>query len=193
VDLAAMVFGLPTALFPELAQRSYDGPAGGGLGLGLMYAAYPVGVFLTGLMSGTFTRARRHGATMASAAMAWGVTLVLVGLAPRLWIALVALGLGGAANLLLSSFRNAITQAHADDALSGRTQGSLTIVLVGGPQAGNVLHGIAGSALGPKTAICLGGLLTVISVAALAWATPSLWQYSTGGSAGNQASASSAP
>src|SRR5215217_5376140 len=76
VDLAAMVFALPVALFPELAQRTYGGPAGGGVQLGLLFAAYPAGVFLAALMSGTFSRARRHGAFMACAAMAWGGCVV---------------------------------------------------------------------------------------------------------------------
>jgi MFS family permease len=177
VDLAAMVFGMPVALFPELAERAYGGPAGGGPELGLLYAAYPAGVFAAGLVSGTFTRARRHGALMASAAAAWGVTVVLLGLAPRLWLALVALVLGGGANFVLSTFRNTITQAYTDDSLRGRIQGSLTVVLIGGPQTANLLHGIAGAAFGPGWTICVGGLLTVAIVAMIVRAVPELWHY----------------
>jgi MFS family permease len=172
-----MVFGMPAALFPELAQRSYGGPAGGGVTLGLLYAAYPAGVLVMGMLSGTVTRAHRHGALMAASAAAWGLTVVACGLAPYLWAALAALALGGAANFLLSTFRNAITQAATDDALRGRIQGSLTIVLIGGPQTATVLHGIAGSALGPRTTICIGGLLTMITVALIVRATPALWHY----------------
>ncbi|GAB3959611.1 hypothetical protein GCM10027614_79460 [Micromonospora vulcania] len=131
VDLAAMVFGMPVALFPELAQHTYGGSAGGGLELGLLYAAYPVGVFAAGLLSATFTRARRHGAFMAAAAAGWGGTVVVLGLATRLWVALAALVLGGAVNFVLSTFRNAISQAHTDDAMRGRVQGSLIVVLHG--------------------------------------------------------------
>jgi len=177
VDLAAMVFGMPAALFPELARRTFGGPPGGGPALGLLYAAYPVGVFLMGLLSGTFTRATRHGALMASAAIGWGASVVLLGLAPRLWPALLALVLGGAINFVLSTFRNAITQAHTDDALRGRVQGSLTIVLVGGPQLGSLLHAVTGAALGARWTICLGGLLTMAAVCAIAVRVPSLWRY----------------
>jgi hypothetical protein len=95
VDLAAMVFGMPSALFPELAQHMYGGRPGGGLALGSLYAAYPTGVFTMGLMSGAFTDARRQGAWMASAAVVWGFTVMVLGVAPRLWMALAALGLGG--------------------------------------------------------------------------------------------------
>ncbi|MEU4579577.1 MFS transporter [Nonomuraea sp. NPDC023979] len=177
VDLAAMVFGMPSAVLPELAGTVHGGPAGGGVELGLLYAAYPAGVFAAGLLSGTFTRARRQGALMAWAAAVWGVTVVLLGLAGQLWQALAALLLGGAASFLLSTFRNAITQAHTDDAVRGRVQGSLTVVLVGGPQIGNLLHGTAAAAYGPQVTICAGGLLTVAAVALIARAAPGLRRY----------------
>ncbi|NBE96932.1 MFS transporter [Nonomuraea sp. KC401] len=177
VDLSAMVFGMPIALFPELAQRTYGGPAGGGPALGLLYAAYPAGVFAVGLLSGTFTRTRRHGALMAAAAAAWGITVVALGLAAHLWIALIALVLGGAVNFVLSTFRNAISQALTDDAMRGRIQGALTVVLIGGPQLANLLHGTTASLLGPRTVICIGGLLTTMAVAAIAWRVPELRSY----------------
>jgi MFS family permease len=181
VDLAAMVFGMPYALFPELAQRAFGGPAGGGTALGLLYAAYPAGVFAMGLVSGTFTRARRHGALMSAAAIAWGVTVVLLALAPDLWAALLALAAGGAVNFLLSTFRNAITQAATDDRLRGRIQGSLTVVLVGGPQAAGILHGFAAAAVGARAAIATGGLVTIVTVAAILLAVPRLRRYQPGG------------
>jgi MFS family permease len=164
VDLAAMVFGMPSALFPELAERDFGGPAGGGTALGLLYAAYPTGVFAMGLLSGTFTHARRHGALMSAAAIVWGLTVVLFALAPHLWAALLALTAGGAANFLLSTFRSAITQAATDDALRGRIQATLTIVLTGGPQTATLLHGFAAATVGARAAIGVGGLLTMSTV-----------------------------
>jgi len=177
IDLAATVFGMPFALFPELARRAFGGPDGGGTALGLLYAAYPAGVLAMGLVSGTFTRARRHGALLVSAGAAWGLSVVWLGLAPGLGTALGALVLGGAVNVVLSTSRNAITMAHTDDALRGRTQGALTIVLVGGPQAGMLLHAAASSGLGPRPAVVLGGLLTVAAAGAVTWRVPDLWRY----------------
>jgi MFS family permease len=180
VDLSAMVFAMPHALFPELAERTYGGPAGGGTQLGLLFAAYPAGVLLAGLLSGSFARATRHGALMASAAMVWGGCVVVIGLATDLRIALVALVAGGAVNFVLSTFRNAISQAYTDDALRGRIQGSLTVVLMGGPQLANTLHGLGGAVLGARAAIGVGGALTVLTVALLARAAPELWRYDAG-------------
>ncbi|MFR9777196.1 MFS transporter [Micromonospora sp. MS34] len=177
VDLAAMVFGAPWALYPELAQREFGGAAGGGFQLGVLYASYPAGVFAVGLVSGGFTRARRHGVLLASAAVAWGVTVVLLGLAPRLWLAAVTLLAGGGANFVLSTFRRAISQAHTDDALRGRIEGAMVVVTMGGPQLANVLHGVAGAAWGPRWAISVGGVLTIVAVAGILRTVPQLWRY----------------
>jgi hypothetical protein len=106
--------------------------------------------------------------------MVWAGCVVLLGLAPGLGPALLALALGGAANLVLSSSRNAITQAVVDDSVRGRTQGALTVVLFGGPQLAAAAHGAAGAVLGPRAAICLGGVLTAVTVAAVWRGVPEL-------------------
>ncbi|SMC83760.1 MFS transporter [Kibdelosporangium aridum] len=180
VDLAAMVLAMPVALFPELAEQTYGGSAGGGVELGLLFAAYPTGVLLAGLMSGTFSRAKRHGALMASAAVAWGACVVILGLAAHLWIAVLALVAGGAVNFVLSTFRNAIAQAYTDEALRGRIQGALTVVLVGGPQLANVVHGFGGAWIGAQWAIGIGGALAAFTVLLVLRAVPELWRYESG-------------
>ncbi|MEO3750097.1 MFS transporter [Streptomyces sp. B6B3] len=119
----------------------------------------------------------RYGAYMTGAAAAWGVTVVVLGLAAQLWLALAALVVGGAVNFVLSTFRNAITQALTDDALRGRVQGSLTIVTIGGPQVGNLVHGVAASVLEPRLVICAGGVLTTVTVAVIAWRVPELRHF----------------
>ncbi|GHJ46879.1 MFS transporter [Catellatospora sp. TT07R-123] len=177
VDLAAMVFAMPSALYPELAERAFGGPPGGGGQLGLLYAAYPAGVFAAGLLSGSYSRRRRHGALMAGAAMAWGCCVIALAAAPGLAFALAALLCGGAVNFALSTFRNAISQAYTPDAMRGRIQGSLTVVLMGGPQLANLVHGLGGAAVGARLAVGIGGALTVVTVAALVRAVPQLWAY----------------
>ena len=177
VDLCAMVLALPVALFPEVAERTFGGPVGGGTQLGLLFAAYPAGVFVAGLLSGTFSRARRHGALMATAAIIWGALVVAFALATTLWVGLALLVAGGAVNFVLSTFRNAISQAYTDDALRGRIQGALVVVLMGGPQLANLVHGFGGAAIGARWAIGVGGALCVLAVAAIVWAVPQLWRY----------------
>lgn len=174
VDLAAMVFSMPVVLYPELVSRTYRGDS---TDLSLLFAAYPAGVLLAALVSGTFTRARRHGTLMASAALAWGGCVITLGLSADLHLALVVLVLGGAANHVLSTTRNAITQAHTDPAMLGRIQGSLVVVLIGGPQLANVLHGVAGATVGARPAIAVGGGLTILAVIAVLRTAPELRRY----------------
>lgn len=174
VDLAAMVFSFPVVLYPELVSRAYHGDS---TDLSLLFAAYPAGVLMAGLASGTFTRARRHGALMASASVTWGCCVVALGLSTDLRPALVALILGGMANNVLSTTRNAITQTHTDPAMLGRIQGTLVVVLIGGPQLANVLHGAAGAFVGAGPAIAVGGTLTILSVITVLRVAPELWHY----------------
>jgi MFS family permease len=174
VDLAAMVFSMPVVLYPELVARTHHGDS---TDLSLLLAAYPAGVLAAAMVSGTYTRARRHGALMASAAVAWGCCVVALGLATDLRAALVALALGGMVNNVLSTTRNAITQTHTDPAMLGRVQGSLVVVLIGGPQLANVLHGAAGAFVGAGPAIAVGGTLTILAVLTVLRTAPVLWRY----------------
>jgi MFS family permease len=163
-DLAATVFGFPIALYPEMA-----GPDGY-LRLGLLYAAIPVGVVVMGLFSGRMTRATNHGAMLAIGVIAWGATLIGFGSTG----AAVFLVAGGAALFVLSTFRNAITQAAARDDMRGRTQGALTLILTGGPALGNFAHGFASDAIGPRWTIAGGGVLVIVTVSILA---QKFWNY----------------
>jgi MFS family permease len=171
IDLAAMVLGLPLALLPELAARSFGDPVGGGPALGLLLAAYPAGVVAAAWLPRLAAPPRTP---LTGSALLWGGTVILTGLAPSLAVAVAAFAAGGAAGCVLSASRSAITQAATDDALRGRVQGLLTAVLTGGPQLGILLHGAAGAVWGARPVIVAGGVLTIAAVTALAIAVPAL-------------------
>lgn len=175
-DIIAMVLGMPRALFPQLAAETYA-PYGEGLALGLLFAAIPVGAVLGGLFSGTFSRARRHGLMVIAAVIAWGVAITGFGLSGSLWIAAAFLVVAGAADMVSMVFRGAILLSAATDEMRGRMQGVFTVVVAGGPRLADVLHGTAGSALGPRAAVVGGGLLVVAGTLLLATVTPALRRY----------------
>jgi hypothetical protein len=102
---------------------------------------------------------------------------VLLGTAPAAWLAVSALYAGGAVNFVLSTFRNAISQAYTDDALPGRIQGAMTVVLVGGPQLAGLVHGFGGAVIGARLTIALGGVATIAAVLTTVKLVPELWQY----------------
>ncbi|MFF5758674.1 MFS transporter [Streptomyces longwoodensis] len=175
-DVIAMVCGMPRALFPQLAAETYasygEGPA-----LGLLYAAIPVGAVLGGLFSGTFSRARRHGWMVIGAVVAWGAAVAGCGLSGSLWWAVAFLAAAGVADMVSMVFRGAILLSAATDEMRGRMQGVFTVVVAGGPRLADVLHGTAGSALGPRAAVAGGGLLVVVLMLGLAAAVPALRRY----------------
>ncbi|MFI8193313.1 MFS transporter [Streptomyces sp. NPDC085946] len=175
-DIIAMVFGMPRALFPQLAAETYA-PYGEGLALGLLFAAIPVGALLGGLFSGTFSRARRHGWMVIGAVVAWGAAIAGFGLSGSLWLAVVCLAAAGIADMVSMVFRGAILLSAATDEMRGRMQGVFTVVVAGGPRLADVLHGTAGAAFGPRAAVAGGGLLVVALMLGLAAAVPALRRY----------------
>ncbi|WP_369166582.1 MFS transporter [Streptomyces sp. R28] len=175
-DVIAMVFGMPRALFPQLASQTYAS-YGEGLALGLLFAAIPVGAVAGGLFSGTFSRARRHGWMVIGAVVAWGVAITGFGLSSSLWLAVLFLALAGVADMVSMVFRGAILLSAASDEMRGRMQGVFTVVVAGGPRLADVLHGTAGSAFGARTATVGGGLLVVVVMLGLAAALPALRRY----------------
>ncbi|MGW2934769.1 MFS transporter [Streptomyces sp. NPDC055722] len=175
-DIIAMVFGMPRALFPQLAAQTYAS-YGEGLALGLLFAAIPIGAVLGGLLSGTFSRARRHGLMVIAAVIAWGAAITGLGLTTSLWVAVAFLAAAGVADMVSMVFRGAILLSAATDEMRGRMQGVFTVVVAGGPRLADVLHGTAGSALGTRTAIAGGGLLVIAATLVLAMVTPALREY----------------
>ncbi|MEV0742964.1 MFS transporter [Streptomyces sp. NPDC050549] len=175
-DIIAMVFGMPRALFPQLAAQTYA-PYGEGLALGLLFAAIPIGAVVGGLFSGTFSRARRHGWMVIGAVVAWGVAITGFGLSSNLWIGVVFLAAAGVADMVSMVFRGAILLSAATDEMRGRMQGVFTVVVAGGPRLADVLHGTAGSVFGPRTAVAGGGILVVVIMLTLAFTVPALRRY----------------
>jgi MFS family permease len=175
-DIVAMVFGMPRALFPQLASETYA-PYGEELALGLLFAAIPIGAVVGGLFSGTFSRARRHGWMVIGAVVAWGVAVTGFGLSGSLWLAVVFLAVAGVADMVSMVFRGAILLSAATDEMRGRMQGVFTVVVAGGPRLADVLHGTAGSVFGARAAVAGGGLLVVTVMLTLAFAVPALRRY----------------
>ncbi|MFM9443204.1 MFS transporter [Streptomyces acidiscabies] len=175
-DVIAMVFGMPRALFPQLAAETYAS-YGEGLALGLLFAAIPVGAVLGGLFSGTFSRIRRHGVMVIGAVAAWGAAIALVGVSLNLWFSVAFLIVAGVADMVSMVFRGAILLSAATDEMRGRMQGVFTVVVAGGPRLADVLHGTAGAAFGPRAAVAGGGVLVVVVMLGIAAAVPALRRY----------------
>jgi MFS family permease len=186
VDLIAMIFGMPRALFPQIAHQSFGGPVEGGTTMALLAAAMAAGAVVGGVFSGWLPRIRRQGFTVVVAIVVWGVAMIGFGVACGLadgstrvwlWIALAFLAIGGAADMVSSAFRSTILQQAASDELRGRLQGVFTVVVAGGPRFADALHGAAAAAVGTTVAAAGGGVLVVLGVVFAAFVVPAFVRY----------------
>ncbi|GGK20182.1 MFS transporter [Pilimelia terevasa] len=172
VDINAMFFGMPSALYPFLADRM-----GGPKVLGLLYAAPAIGSLLATLTSGWTGRVHRHGLMVLVAAGAWGVGIIGAGLATALWLTVGCLAFAGAADMISGLFRMSIWNQTIPDHLRGRLAGIEMISYTSGPLLGHVRSGLMARWTGVGGAIAWGGVLCVAGTAALAVALPGFRRY----------------
>jgi MFS family permease len=172
VDIVAMFFGMPMALFPAVASH-----LGGAGVLGLLYAAPAVGSLLATVTSGWAARVHRHGAAVCIAAAIWGVGIVGFGLAPNLALALAGLVVAGGADMVSGIFRGTIWNQTIPDHLRGRLAGIEQVSYSTGPLLGNVEAGAVASLAGVRASIVSGGILCVAGVAVAILALPAFWRY----------------
>jgi MFS family permease len=180
VDINAMFFGMPLALFPAFADR-----LGGPGVLGLLYAAPSIGAVVASVTSGWAGRVRHHGRAIVYAAASWGVFIALAGFARSAWLAVVLVALAGAADMVSGLFRSTIWNTTVPDHLRGRLAGVEMISYTSGPLLGQMESGVMASLVGVRASFVSGGILCVVGCAVCAAALPSLWTYKAEGRSGN--------
>jgi MFS family permease len=172
VDIIAMFFGMPMALFPAIAQG-----LGGPSVLGMLYAAPAVGSFLFSATSGWTNRVHRHGMGVIVAAIVWGLAIIGFGLAPGLIAALVFLALAGAADMMSGVFRSVIWNQTIPDSLRGRLASIEMLSYTSGPALGNFEAGLVASLVNIRFSIISGGVLCVVGCVLCALALPAFRNY----------------
>jgi MFS family permease len=169
IDINAMVFGMPRALFPALAATSFGG---GASTLGFLYAAPGAGALVGALTTGWVSRIQRQGLAVIVAVIAWGAAITCFGLVPWLPAALVLLAAAGCADVISAVFRSTIIQLAVPDALRGRLAGLQIAVVTGGPRIGDLESGVVATAFGDTVSIVSGGLACIAGALLLARLLP---------------------
>ena len=160
VDIIAMCFAMPMAVFPALAARW------GGAAVGYLYSAMSIGAFLVTVLSGWTRGVRRHGAAVILAAATWGLAIVALGYAPTLLAAVVCLALAGAADAVSGLFRMTMWNETIPGVLRGRMAGIEQLSYMTGPLLGNARAGIMAERFGIGHSIVWGGLACVFGALA---------------------------
>nr|WP_052311865.1 MULTISPECIES: MFS transporter [unclassified Actinoplanes] len=173
IDLIAMVFAMPRALFPAVAETRF----GDSSAVGWLFSAIAIGSVLAGFTSGWISRVRRQGVALTAAVVGWGIAIALSGLAHQLWLAVLLLAVAGAADLVSAVYRQTIMQTFAPDRLRGRLQGVFTVVVAGGPRLGDLRAGATAQFTSVTTSWVAGGVLAAVLAVGLALAFPALLRY----------------
>jgi MFS family permease len=174
VDIIAMLFAWPQAVFPELSQTRFEGTANS---LGWLFAGVSIGAFLMGLVSGWVTRVDRQGAVMLAAIAVWGGAIIGFGFASALWTAVACLAVAGAADMVSAVLRTSMLQLAAPDEMRGRMQGVFIVVVAGGPRLGDLRAGAMASATTVTVAMVSGGVIVVLAMAVVALIVPSFRHF----------------
>jgi MFS family permease len=174
VDVIAMLFAWPQAVFPELSQTTFAGDANS---LGWLFAGVSIGSLVMGLTSGWVSRVDRQGAVVLGAIAVWGVAIIGFGLANTLWLAVLCLAVAGAGDMVSAVLRSSMLQTAAPDEMRGRMQGVFIVVVAGGPRLGDLRAGVLASTFGVSVAMVSGGVVILVAMAVVAVAVPSFWLF----------------
>ena len=172
IDLNAMVFGLPRALFPAVALTLYHG---GTRVLGLLYAAPGVGALAMALVTGWIARVNRRGRLVVLVVMAWGGAMALFGLVHVAWVGLACLAVAGATDVISTVLRNTILQNAISDEFRSRISAIQLAVVTGGPRLGDLESGAVATLVSTEFSIVSGGLACIAGALLLVRWRPSFW------------------
>jgi MFS family permease len=173
VDLNAMVFGMPRALFPALGTGVFGGTAS----VGFLYAAPAAGALLAAVSSGWVGRVRRQGRAVLLSVAVWGAAIAAFGLVPWLPLALLLLAVAGAADIVSEIYRSTIVQLVVPDRLRGRLSSLFVAQVTGSPRLGDVEAGAVAAATSPQVSVVTGGLACLAGLALIAWRWPALGRF----------------
>ena len=178
IDIIAMVFGMPRALFPVLAITQFHASIEVA---GLLFAAPAVGAFIGAATTGWVGRVRHQGLAVIWSVVVWGAGITAFGLVgSNLWLGLFFLAIAGAADVISAVFRNTILQVTVPEHLRGRLFGIHILVVTGGPRLGDLEAGLVAQAFSPMASVVSGGLLCIAGAAVVAWRVPAFRRYHAG-------------
>jgi MFS family permease len=173
VDTNAMIFGMPSALFPALAAHRFGDPAL----VGYLYAAPAAGALLVSLLSGPLRHIRRQGLGVIVTASLWGLAIAAFGFAQQFWLALLLLGVAGIGDQISAILRSVMLYRITPKAVLGRVSGIEFMQVAAAPSIGNLEAGALASATSLRFSIVSGGIACVVGCAVLAAAFPALVRY----------------
>lgn len=172
IDIVAMLFAFPVALFPAMAESF-----GGAKAVGFLFSGMATGAMVMTVFSGWSGKVRHHGRAVVIAASLWAVFIFFLGFANSLPLAFLCLVFAGAADMLSGLFRGIIWNQTVPNELRGRLSGIEMISYMSGPLLGNARAGYVASATSVSISIISGGIICFLAVILTAFCLPKFWKY----------------
>jgi MFS family permease len=169
IDINAMVFGMPRALFPAMAESVFGG---GTVVLGFLYAAPGVGALIGALTTGWVENLKRQGWAVIIAVSVWGIAIAIFGLVDTLWIALVLLAIAGWADVISAVLRNTMLQTSIPERFRSRMSSIQMAVVQGGPRLGDMESGTVATLTSVEFSVVSGGLACIAGAAIIGGLLP---------------------
>jgi predicted MFS family arabinose efflux permease len=177
IDINAMVFGMPRALFPAMAGAVFGG---GTVTLGFLYAAPGVGALIGAVTTGWVAHLRRQGWAVIVAVSVWGVAIALFGLVDTLWVGLVLLAVAGWADVISAVLRNTILQSSVPERFRSRMSSIQMAVVQGGPRLGDMESGAVATVTSVEFSVISGGLACIVGAAVIGALMPAFRHHVAG-------------
>jgi MFS family permease len=177
IDVNAMVFGMPRALFPALAETVFGG---GTVALGFLYAAPGVGALIGAVTTGWVTNLRRQGWAVIVAVAVWGAAIAAFGFVDTLWVGLVLLAVAGWADVISAVLRNTMLQTSIPERFRSRMSSIQMAVVQGGPRLGDMESGSVAALTSVEFSVVSGGLACIVGAAIVGALLPAFRHYVAG-------------
>jgi len=174
IDLFAMTFGMPRALFVVLSVHVFHA---GAAGTGLLYASVSLGAAVAAITNGWLTRARRLGRITIAMVLIWGAAIAVAGTATSIVLAAVLLAVAGAADCISAVCRTTIAQLVSTEAARGRISSVFGLVVTGGVRLGDIESGTVAALTTPRVSWISGGLACIAGVGVVLVAFPGLARF----------------
>jgi MFS family permease len=174
VDINAMLFSSPRALFPALASGHYGG---GAHTAGFLYAAPGVGAILATVVGGLIARVNRQGVGITISIAIWAIAITAFGWSSSLWFGLLMLAVAGAADTVSAVYRATMLQVATPNSMQGRLQGVYSVVVTGGTRLGDVRAGAVATVVSPQVSLVAGGIACFVGLMLLVARVPAFLRY----------------
>ncbi len=172
VDILAMIFAMPMALYPAMAASW-----GGAKAAGWLYSAIPAGSLFISLFSGWTHHITRKGKAVIISATIWGFAIIALAFADNLYLAFLCLFAAGVADMSSGIFRGAIWNETIPQDRRGRLASIEMLSYMSGPMLGNARAGFVATQTSNYFSILSGGIICVLACVLCIFMLPRFWFY----------------